>query len=191
MSARTLGQVVILLAAALLGAVVSNALAGPERKLRWLGSSPAASGPVRPSGPSPSAAAPAPAAAPQAKTFAPHPQAPWVEISSEDALALFSRKDVLFLDARRTSVYREGHIAGARPFSVWESDVDEKVKRFYEEGHEPSAPIVVYCSGGECEDSHMLAQKFYMAGFDNVLVYKDGFPDWEKRGLPVTKGEKP
>ena len=186
-----LRQATLLLAAALLAAVVSNAVAGPERRLHWLGSSPAAAVPVRPSGASSSPAAPPPAAAPQSKTFAPHPQAPWVEISGEDALALSSRKEVPFLDARRTSVYHEGHIPGARPFSVWESDVDEKVKRFYEEGHEPSAPIVVYCSGGDCEDSHTLAQKLYLAGFDNALVYKDGFPDWEKRGLAVTKGEKP
>ena len=30
-----------------------------------------------------------------------------------------------------------------------------------------------------------------MVGFDNVLVYKDGYPDWVKRGLPVTKGDEP
>ena len=30
-----------------------------------------------------------------------------------------------------------------------------------------------------------------MAGFDNVLVYKDGFPDWEKRGLPGHEGRGP
>ena len=54
-----------------------------------------------------------------------------------------------------------------------------------------SAPVVIYCSGGECEDSHMLAEKLYKVGFDNVLVYKDGYPDWVKRGLTVAKGETP
>ena len=37
----------------------------------------------------------------------------------------------------------------------------------------------------------MLAEKLYFVGFDNVLVYKDGFPDWQKRGLPVTAGDNP
>ena len=86
------------------------------------------------------------------------------------------RATTLFLDARRTSVYRDGHIAGARPFSVWEADVDDKVKALFAEGRDQSAPVVIYCSGGDCEDSHMLGQKLYMAGFDNVLVYKDGYP---------------
>jgi rhodanese-related sulfurtransferase len=180
---------------ALLCAIVSDALAGPERKLRWTGAyveaaSRAPSGAVTPARSSGSAA-PATAPSSGARTWAPHPDTPWTEVSGADAEALYRKGDVPFLDARRTSVYREGHIAGARPFSVWEADIDDKVKAFFGEGHESSGVIVVYCSGGDCEDSHTLGQKLYMAGFDNVLVYKDGFPDWEKRGLPVTKGDKP
>ena len=34
----------------------------------------------------------------------------------------------------------------------------------------------------------MLSQKLHGYGFNNALVYTDGFPDWEKRGLPVEKG---
>jgi rhodanese-related sulfurtransferase len=120
----------------------------------------------------------------------------WTNADSElrcgdDVAELYSRKTVPFLDARRTSVYRDGHIAGSRPFSVWEADVDEKVKAFFAEGTDQSAPIVVYCSGGNCEDSHMLADRLYQVGFDNVLIYKDGYPDWVQRGLPVSKGNEP
>jgi rhodanese-related sulfurtransferase len=135
--------------------------------------------------------APAPAAA--AKTFAPHPDRASVEITTEDAEALF-RQGTLFLDARRTSVYTDGHIPGARSFPVWESDIADRVKAFFEEGggdRDQNAPIVIYCSGGDCEDSHMLAEKLYMVGFNNLLVYKDGFPGWQKRGLPAVKGGKP
>jgi rhodanese-related sulfurtransferase len=173
-------------------AAVSNAVAGPERKLKWVGAY-AESGVRAAVAAAKAAETPAAAGAPSgpAKMFAPHPDKPWVEVSGEDVAALHGRGDVPFLDARRTSVYREGHISGARPFSVWEADIDDKVKAFFAEGHDPSAVIVVYCSGGDCEDSHTLAQKLYMAGFDDVLVYRDGFPDWEKRGLPVTKGDKP
>jgi rhodanese-related sulfurtransferase len=176
---------------AAVGAVVSNASAGPERKLKWAGAY--REPPVRTAAAAktvPPAAAPSAPSAPTA-TWAPHPDKPWVEVSGADVEALYRRGDVPFLDARRTSVYREGHIAGARPFSVWEADIDDKVKAFFEEGHDSSGVIVVYCSGGDCEDSHTLGQKLYMAGFDDVLVYKDGFPDWEKRGLPITKGDKP
>jgi rhodanese-related sulfurtransferase len=124
------------------------------------------------------------------ESFPPHPDKPWVDISGEQAELLHGR-GVPFLDARRTSVFREGHIAGARAFSVWEADIDDKLKTFFSEGLDPGGPIVVYCSGGDCEDSHMLAQKLFLIGFDNVLVYRDGFPDWQRRGLPVRTGETP
>ena len=65
------------------------------------------------------------------------------------------------------------------------------MKGFFAEGRDQSQPVVVYCSGGDCEDSHTLAQKLYFVGFDNVLVYKDGFPDWQKRNLPIHTGAAP
>lgn len=182
---------------AVVAAAVSNATAGPERRLHWVGSyssnAPAAP-PGAPATPSPGAAVAAvtPSAGDEAgKVFAPHPSKAWVEISGDDVAALHARGNVLFLDARRTSVYGAGHIAGARSIAIWEADAADKVKALFAEGRDQSAPIVIYCSGGECEDSHMLGEKLYFVGFDNVLVYKDGFPDWEKRGLPVKKGDAP
>jgi rhodanese-related sulfurtransferase len=176
-------------------AAASNAVAGPERKLRWIGSYSEAAPPVPTAAP---AAAPTAAvqtaegaAGDSGKAFPPHPDKAWVEISGDDVAALHGRGNVLFLDARRTSVYRDGHIAAARSIAVWEADADDKVKALFAEGRDQSAPIVIYCSGGECEDSHMLAQKLYFVGFDNVLVYRDGFPDWQKRGLAISRGDAP
>jgi rhodanese-related sulfurtransferase len=125
--------------------------------------------------------------------FPPHPDKAYVELHGDDVAWLHS-KGVLFLDARRTSVYEQGHIPGARPFSVWESDIDEKVNKLYAERSDPkdqNLPIVIYCSGGDCEDSHMLAQKLWGIQFNNVYVYKDGFPDWQRRGEPIHTGANP
>jgi rhodanese-related sulfurtransferase len=135
-------------------------------------------------------------AAPPAKSasdFKPHPEKAYVEVAYDDVHALHSA-GVLFLDARRTSVYEQGHIAGARSYSVWESDIDEKVNKLFAERGDPreqEKPIVIYCSGGDCEDSHMLAQKLWGIQFNNVYVYKDGFPDWQKRGGSVRTGANP
>jgi rhodanese-related sulfurtransferase len=127
------------------------------------------------------------------ESFKPHPDKAYVEIHGDDVAFLHS-KGALFLDARRTSVYEQGHIPGARPFSVWESDIDDKVRKLFDERSDPrdqEKPIVIYCSGGDCEDSHMLAQKLWGIQFNNVYVYKDGFPDWERRREPIHTGLNP
>ncbi|HEY6211758.1 MAG TPA: rhodanese-like domain-containing protein [Vicinamibacterales bacterium] len=145
--------------------------------------------------PKPKPEAPRPEAPPAVNVaqFKPHPDKAYVEIPYSDVAALHNA-GVLFLDARRTSIYEQGHIAGARTFSVWESDIDDKVKKLYEERQDPAQqaqPIVVYCSGGECEDSHMLAQKLWGVLFNNVYVYKDGFPDWTAHKGDVHTGPNP
>ncbi|MEA2164920.1 MAG: hypothetical protein QOK37_3047 [Thermoanaerobaculia bacterium] len=127
------------------------------------------------------------------KRFPPHPDKPYIEIAFADVKWLHDH-NVLFLDARRTSVFEQGHISGARTYSVWESDIDDKVNKLFEERSDPQAqalPIVIYCSGGDCEDSHMLAHKLWGIQFNDVYVYKDGFPDWQQRGGAVHTGAKP
>ncbi len=187
-----LRQALAILVTAVLCAVVSNLVASPTRQLPWMGRYPNALTVPVPS-PTPAAAAvsvsPAPiAAAAPAKDYAPHPDRPWVDITGEEAVVLHGG-GVPFLDARRTAVFVEGRIAGARSFPVWESAVAEAaIKGLFDEGYDVSAPLVIYCSGGDCEDSHMLAERLHGYGFNNALVYTGGFPDWEKRGMPVEKG---
>jgi len=152
----------------------------------------ASTAPPAPAAPTSTAPTPPPAADPLAR-FKPHPSQPYVEISGADA-ALLHANGVLFLDARRTSVYEAGHIAGARSFSVWESDIDDKVNALYNERSDPrdqDRAVVIYCSGGACEDSHMLSQKLWGIQFNNLYVYKDGFPDWQDRNGAVRTGGQP
>jgi rhodanese-related sulfurtransferase len=122
-----------------------------------------------------------------AKQFPAHPDKAYTEITSEDAKTLFDR-GALFFDARRTSVFEEGHIRGAKNISVWEADLDEKVNRVFEQNLDPESPIVVYCAGGNCEDSHMLSQRLWGIGLNAVFVYKDGYPDWKAKGWPIATG---
>jgi rhodanese-related sulfurtransferase len=195
-----IARVVALIVLAAGAATLSNVAASTQRKLAWVGRYPRAldvGAPMvepTPAGgaldASPSPASPSAPEPDLARSFPPHPDKAAVDITPAD-VQLLHRRGALFLDARRSSVYAEGHIAGARSLPVWESDIDARVKGLYEEGLDQRAPIVIYCSGGNCEDSHMLAEKLYMVGFDNALIYRDGFPDWEKRGLPVSRGTKP
>ena len=200
-------QVIVLLLLALICSAIANLIAGRTRKLAWFGNysvetlapilkyQPPA--PVTPQPKIPPKKVQPPQVIPPKTTppitspwitqiYPPHPERPWTPASSEQAWDLFQR-GALILDARRTDDYTQGHIAHARNFAVWEADVDFKVQALREE-FPPDAPIVAYCSGGDCEDSRMLAEKLRAAGFTNVRVYEEGFPDWQQKGRPTESG---
>ncbi len=111
-------------------------------------------------------------------------------IQGDEAVWLHAH-GALFLDARRTAMYLEGHIPGAKNVSAWEDGLPEKVDQLALFTADLKLPVVIYCSGDECHDSHLVAQKLWLAGFRNLRIYTDGYPDWEARKLAVTKGGKP
>ncbi|WP_306589458.1 rhodanese-like domain-containing protein [Geothrix sp. 21YS21S-4] len=112
-----------------------------------------------------------------------------MEISSQAAWETF-QAGVPFLDARRSSEFAEGHIAGAWCAPVWEADLEDRLFAFKAARRPgPEDAIVLYCSGGDCRDSHLLAERLLAQGYFHLLIYRDGFPDWAAQGRPVQKGQ--
>jgi rhodanese-related sulfurtransferase len=52
--------------------------------------------------------------------------------------------------------------------------------------------IVVYCAGGDCEDSRFAAILLRDAGVapEKLFVYSGGLHAWTAAGLPVESGER-
>lgn len=145
--------------------------------------------PPKPSAPPPAKAAPAaetsgwdPAAL--MARFPPPQGALYTEVDSEEAHWL-QLHGALILDARRSDSYQEGHLPGARSLPVWEDGLQEKIAGLKADAY---LPILVYCAGGDCEDSKLLAQKLRLAGCRNLRIYTGGFPDWVAQGWPVERG---
>jgi rhodanese-related sulfurtransferase len=182
-------QAGLLLAISALCALVSNALAEPSRHLGWgdqvsaaVSSPPAAGMPV---------SAPSRATIQPADRFAADPAQPIREISSEEAWVLYQAQ-TLFLDARRSLEYTEGHIAGAWNVSVWEATAATRITEFEAAGKPGSTtPLVLYCSGGSCEDSHLLANRLTPLGYRNLFIYRAGYPDWVEQRRPIGQGVRP
>jgi rhodanese-related sulfurtransferase len=88
----------------------------------------------------------------------------------------------LFVDARSGDEFDRAHITGAISFPVREFDstIEAFIARY-----DPSTPLIIYCSGRECTDSHELAQLLMDVGYSTVKVFVDGFPAWKSGGLPV------
>ena len=99
-----------------------------------------------------------------------------------DAAKIFYDDDTLFVDARSTEDYENGHIPGAISLPV--GQFDQRIETFLQR-YPPDQPIITYCSGRTCEDSHELALLLSDVGFREVRVFIDGFPGWEAEGYPI------
>lgn len=99
--------------------------------------------------------------------------------------------DVVFLDARRRGQYERGHVPGA--WSVPRNDAAALEAALAAINDPVTAMVVIYCQGGNCEDSIFLAEDLvYRNGVDAsiVAIYEPGWEEWEKIGGPVRAGEQ-
>jgi rhodanese-related sulfurtransferase len=214
--------------AAVLCALVGNALAPAQRHLAWSGWVPPSAAtaptprlpdrpepaparseptpeqpaptPTLPARPEPALARPdstpakplpAPGSAPMPSQWRPDPGAPIRDLGSDQAWAAFQRR-IPFLDARRSDDFRAGHLAGAFSVPVWEAVLEGRITEFEARAQpDPAQPIVLYCSGGDCEDSRLLARKLVALGYRNLLIYRDGYPDWVAKHRPVAMEVRP
>ena len=57
-----------------------------------------------------------------------------------------------------------------------------------EKATESKQGMVIYCDGGDCADSRLLADRLIPLGYRNLRLYMAGYPDWTRQGRPVRKG---
>jgi rhodanese-related sulfurtransferase len=98
------------------------------------------------------------------------------------AKALYDTGNVLFVDARPPDDYGEGHIKGS--VSLPTMEFDRHIDTFMQL-YDLDKPMVTYCSGRTCEDSHHLAQLLMERGYLNISVMIDGFSGWQAKGYPI------
>jgi rhodanese-related sulfurtransferase len=188
---RILIEAAILIAGAVLVAAAPNPFRNQAHKLAWIAGYHAA-GAQSPQPASAGSSTDAAAENPGLLALAPpkDPTLLYLDISSEVAKRLHDA-GALFIDARRGTVFEEGHIEHARNIPVWEHDAEERVASLHAAGIKPDQVMIVYCSGGSCEDGPRLAEMLAFAGFLNVYVYRDGYPAWLSNGWPIARGKLP
>jgi rhodanese-related sulfurtransferase len=96
---------------------------------------------------------------------------------------------IAFVDAREHDRYLEGHIPGAHEFDHFRA---EKYLATLLPLCEAAQQIVVYCHGGECEDSRQAAVLLAQFGIpkSKMFVYGGGITEWESNGWPIELGER-
>ncbi len=101
----------------------------------------------------------------------------------------FQHGIVVFVDARDEEHYQQGHIPGAYEFDPYHPEsyfaavlpVCQKADQ-----------IVVYCNGGDCDDSETAALLLRDVGIPNqkLYVYGGGITEWKTNRLPVETGAR-
>lgn len=95
----------------------------------------------------------------------------------------------VFIDARRAEQYAEGHIPLAWHFDPFYPDR-------YLDAVLPvvttAQTVVVYCAGGQCDDSESAALFLQQFGVPPAAlrVYAGGMASWTAAGLPLESGER-
>ncbi len=104
------------------------------------------------------------------------------EMDMDTLKALMESNMIILLDARHSSLYKEGHLPNAISLPIIE----------FNQKYESVAPLLVkdkslvlYCSGITCPDSSLLARELSRKGFTDIYVFKGGFEEWKDQGNTI------
>ena len=108
-------------------------------------------------------------------------------IGLAEAEELFVRGTALFLDSRPKKKFSEGHILSAVSMPL-----EENKKKLQSPLNVPlEKTIIVYCDGGDCQESLALAKVLYVQGYKNIRVFTGGWAEWSATGHPTAKDHDP
>ena len=103
-------------------------------------------------------------------------------VTLEEARRLCASKKAVFIDARTSEAYRQGHILCAQnlPWETMEEHMDRATAEI-----PPEETIIVYCDGEDCMLSEYVARELFYRGYYHVKVLVNGWTKWLEAGLPI------
>ncbi len=111
-------------------------------------------------------------------------------VTAEEAKHLWDQK-AMFVDTRVSEEYRERTIKGAINIVYKEQFARTRLVGSKDEFDlaalpaDKNQPLVFFCNGSPCWKGYKAALKAIAAGYTQVHWYRDGLPDWTKRGYPT------
>jgi rhodanese-related sulfurtransferase len=103
------------------------------------------------------------------------------EVGVTEVRSWLQRPEILFIDARSATFYELGHLPGAVNLS--RKNYEQDFSRLRERLFDPRLELlVVYCSGVDCEDSHLVAGLLRQHPLPLMHIFRGGWEAWEKAG---------
>jgi rhodanese-related sulfurtransferase len=115
-----------------------------------------------------------------------------VKLVDAKAVQALQAKGAVVIDTRKASEFGEATIKGAIsvPYDPEKSAKDVGFDSSQDKFNmaklaDKNANIVTFCNSGTCWKSYKAAVVLAKNGYKNVHWYRDGFPDWKARNLPI------
>lgn len=107
-------------------------------------------------------------------------------ITLEEGEELWRTGGAVFVDARKETEFRDGHVPGAlsAPAAQAEKAVPQALRALTRD-----RALVIYCEGGDCQSSLLLAKRMSLEGFKDIRVFTGGWAGWTAAGLPAERSE--
>lgn len=116
-------------------------------------------------------------------TITSHSQDPF-PVSLEEIDDLLA-EGALLIDARSSEDFIAGHLGGAISLPLGQA---EQMLGDFRTSVSLDIPLILYCSGYGCPDSHEVGILLIQKGYTDVLVYEGGYPEWRDAGRPIGRG---
>jgi rhodanese-related sulfurtransferase len=113
--------------------------------------------------------------------------APAATVGLDKFRSTVESKSALILDARPSAFFENGHVPGAINLARDDFAHDYRQLAGVLQTNRDK-PIIVYCSGGDCHDSRLVANALLSLGFSDVTVFTGGWDAWSAAGLPASTG---
>lgn len=102
----------------------------------------------------------------------------WPSVTLEQMQEFVAEGSALFIDARNPEDFEKGHILNAINlpsdfFGEYFMEVGEGLPR-------QEIPLIVYCQGDPCDQSHIVLDHLKAVGFTNLWIYLGGWNEWSR-----------
>ena len=95
----------------------------------------------------------------------------------------------VFIDARNDEAFEAGHIPGALQCNPYQLE-----KYIYDVLDDvlSADKVIVYCNGGDCEDSVFACRDLleFNVSYQSVYLFAGGREEWISNGMPVAEGRE-
>ncbi|MFH0959812.1 MAG: rhodanese-like domain-containing protein [Pseudomonadota bacterium] len=105
-------------------------------------------------------------------------------VTIEEAHKWVNDPRAVFIDTREEKDFMLGHVPGALFLSP-----EEKENRFpiVEPFITHDTKLILYCYGPECDMAEKISAFLIDFGYSNIVIMKEGYIAWEKKGLATEK----